>query len=234
MSEVTQTARSNWIPMVEYLRGLAALGVTWFHLTNSYGNGWVRASGAYGWLGVEVFFVISGFIIPYFITRAYTNYSLAQFPQFVLRRLLRLEPPYLISVVLALALWHLSSMMPGFAGTPPPHSWWQAMAHIAYLIPFTEYQWYNPVYWTLAYEFAFYFAIGIAYPWVCVTGKPLLWILLAAGIAVLVVSDPESRGSDAVAKGRRMSRTAISYASRIAWFDESSGEAVELPDIRLL
>ena len=54
------------------------------------------------------------------------------------------------------------------------------------------------------------------------------------GVGVLVVSNPESRGSDAIAMGRRMSRTAISYASRIAWFDESSGETVELPDNRLL
>ena len=48
------------------------------------------------------------------------------------------------------------------------------------------------------------------------------------------MSNPESRGSDAIAMGRRMSRTAISYAGRIAWFDQSSGETVELPDNRLL
>ena len=60
-----------------------------------------------------------------------------------------------------------------------------------------------------------------------------LWVA-NIGVGVLVVSNPESRGSDAVSMGRRMSRTAISYASRIAWFDESSGEAVELPDNRLL
>ena len=54
------------------------------------------------------------------------------------------------------------------------------------------------------------------------------------GVGVLMVSNPEVRGSDAIAMGQRMSRTAISYASRIAWFDHSSGETVELPDARLL
>ena len=54
------------------------------------------------------------------------------------------------------------------------------------------------------------------------------------GVGVLMVSNPEVRGSDAIAMGRRMSRTAISYASRIAWFDHSSGETVELPDAKLL
>ncbi len=54
------------------------------------------------------------------------------------------------------------------------------------------------------------------------------------GVGVLTLRDPNSRGSDAMEMGRRMSRTAMSYASRIAWFDHSSGEAVELPDNRLL
>ena len=46
--------------------------------------------------------------------------------------------------------------------------------------------------------------------------------------------NPEVRGPEAISMAYRTSRTAISYASRIAWFDQSSGETVELPDIRLL
>ena len=49
------------------------------------------------------------------------------------------------------------------------------------------------------------------------------------GMGVLLVSNPAVRGSSAVAMGRGMSRTAMSYASRIAWFDYASGEMVELP-----
>lgn len=49
------------------------------------------------------------------------------------------------------------------------------------------------------------------------------------GIGVLLMSDPAARASDALATGRAMSRTAMSYASRVAWFDPASGEAVELP-----
>ena len=60
-----------------------------------------------------------------------------------------------------------------------------------------------------------------------------LWVA-EIGVGLLIVANPESRGSDAIAMGRRLARTAVSYASRIAWFDHSSGEAVELPDTRLL
>jgi GGDEF domain-containing protein len=49
------------------------------------------------------------------------------------------------------------------------------------------------------------------------------------GVGLLLVSNPEIRGSSAIPMARGMSRTAMSYASRIAWFDHSSGEIVELP-----
>lgn len=54
------------------------------------------------------------------------------------------------------------------------------------------------------------------------------------GMGVLMISNPESQGSDAIEMGKRMAHTAVSYASRIAWFDHFSGEIVELPDVRLL
>ncbi len=53
------------------------------------------------------------------------------------------------------------------------------------------------------------------------------------GAGVLMVANPQVRGSEAISIARRMSRTAVSYASKIAWFDHSSGEAVELPVLNL-
>lgn len=49
------------------------------------------------------------------------------------------------------------------------------------------------------------------------------------GIGVLLVSDPAAKASGALATCKAMSRAAMSYASRVAWFDQASGEAVELP-----
>src|ERR1700704_2847705 len=105
---------------IEALRGMAALLVTWFHMTNTYSLDWVRYSGFYGWLGVDMFFVISGFIIPYSLHRS--QYKLAYFPHFLLRRLVRLEPPYLVSIALVLILWELAARSPGFGGAPPSYS----------------------------------------------------------------------------------------------------------------
>ena len=49
------------------------------------------------------------------------------------------------------------------------------------------------------------------------------------GIGVLMVSEPAAKVSVTLTTARAMSRTAMSYASRVAWFDHASGEAVELP-----
>ena len=48
------------------------------------------------------------------------------------------------------------------------------------------------------------------------------------GVGAMVVSNPAVRGSSAISMSRGMSRTAISYASRIAWFDDASNAIVEL------
>lgn len=154
------------LSIVEYLRGLAALSVAWFHLTNTYDpNSLVRLSGSHGWLGVQVFFVISGFIIPYALATATRDYSILDFPRFIFRRLVRLEPPYLVSIVLALGLWHLSAIAPGFKGGPPPSDPGQVGAHLLYLVPLTGHAWLQPVYWTLAWEFVFYILVGLLFPW---------------------------------------------------------------------
>lgn len=51
------------------------------------------------------------------------------------------------------------------------------------------------------------------------------------GIGVQLVSDPAARASGVLALCKGMSRTAMTYASRVAWFDKTSGETVELPEL---
>src|SRR5260370_25386335 len=133
MTEPPLNPANPQIFTVEALRGVAALAVTWFHMTNTYSLDWVRYSGFNGWLGVHMFFVISGFIIPYSLHRS--KYKLPYFPRFLPRRLLRLDPPYLISIALVLILWELAAPTPGFAGAPPNYSLGPTLRHFLYPIP---------------------------------------------------------------------------------------------------
>jgi peptidoglycan/LPS O-acetylase OafA/YrhL len=164
---------------VEGLRGIASLCVAWFHLTNQYQWGFVRASGSWGWLGVEAFFVISGFVIPYSLWTS--DYKLKNFAQYMGRRALRIEPPYVISIFLTLVLWKLSTLAPSFSGSAFEFGSVQILLHLFYLIPFTHYTWISPVYWSLAYEFLFYITIGLLYG--LLFSRHIAWSLaLAFGI----------------------------------------------------
>lgn len=172
------------LPNVELVRGLAALAVTWFHLTNSYPDGWVRASGSYGWLGVEAFFVISGFVLPYSLHRS--QYKLSDFGRFMLRRLIRLEPPYVASVLLVVVLAWLSFATPGFRGLSPNFELGQILAHLLYLVPVFGYDWVSPVYWTLFFEFSFYVVLGLIFP--VVASRSALPFALLGFCAMVIVS----------------------------------------------
>ena len=155
------------IEIAEALRGIAALSVAWFHFTHGNANfldeGYLKASGHLGWLGVHVFFVISGFVIPYSLLRA--DYQLHRhFFRYLGRRLLRLEPPYLLCILITIFLWYVSSRIPGFRGSPPDWSFSQLLLHVGYLVPLSDYGWFSPVFWSLAIEFQYYIAIGLLFP----------------------------------------------------------------------
>ena len=108
--------KTERLAIVEQLRGLAALSVCWFHLTNQYVD-WVRLSGGYGWLGVEAFFVISGLVIPLSLARDWARMGTRAIPGFLFRRLVRIEPPYMTSVLLVVLLNFLLFQFPLFNGS---------------------------------------------------------------------------------------------------------------------
>lgn len=179
-------ASTTRLQVVELLRGLAALSVAWFHLTSSHSGSWVARSGSYGWLGVEIFFVISGFIVPYSMTLLFDRYRVSDAPAFLIRRMIRLEPAYFISIILVIILYYLSRMTPGFAGGEQKYSVLQILAHFFYLITFTDYQWIQPVYWTLGYEFIFYIFMSISLSILLGKGQRLITFGIAGFLAAAV------------------------------------------------
>src|SRR5258708_7744981 len=138
------------ISIIEAMRGIAAISVALFHFSVQL-EGPARDIFAYGWVGVDVFFVISGFVIP--LSLSGPGYSIRQFRQFMLRGMVRLEPPSRASVALGLGVWYLAALTPGLGGARPDYSWPQIASHVLYAIPLTQYAWISQAYWSLAYEF---------------------------------------------------------------------------------
>jgi peptidoglycan/LPS O-acetylase OafA/YrhL len=157
---------------LDFLRGFASLAVCWFHLTRFHyiipdqrGVALVRQTGNYGWLGVEVFFVISGFVIPYSLYRA--RYHIRDFFTYLARRVVRLDPPYLTAIAMILVLAYVSSLKSGrpvdIEGQPVGLA--RLLLHLGYLNTFfTRYEWLNPSFWTLAIEMQYYLLMGLVFP----------------------------------------------------------------------
>ena len=156
------------LEIIEILRGLAALAVTWFHLTEygkaEYLNGWLSTFSKYGWLGVEVFFVISGFIIPYSLWRS--NFELKRhWNKFLLKRLIRIYPAYLISISIIVLLGFMSAFASNFQNVDPNINISNILLHIFFLNDiFSGEAALSPVFWTLAIEFQYYLLIVLLYP----------------------------------------------------------------------
>ncbi|MEO3405100.1 acyltransferase [Mucilaginibacter sp. CAU 1740] len=145
----TSTHIKPHIVQVDYIRAIASMAVALFHL-----GGKALLVLKYGWLGVQMFFLLSGFIICWAIPR---NYTWNMFGKFTGKRILRIEPPYLISIVVALIsqyIWNDGYQI----------DWQNVLTHLAYINNFTGKPYLSPVYWTLGIEFQFYIFIGIFFP----------------------------------------------------------------------
>lgn len=150
--------------MIDALRGSAILGVCLWHFTNSAGlsDGFVKWLGAFGWLGVEIFFVISGFIIPYALH--HSSYQIADYGRFIIKRMVRLDPPYLVGLLIVIVLGYIAAATPGFRGPPFQPSFTQVVLHLGYVNFLFGYPWLNEVFWTLAIELQYYLLVGLAFP----------------------------------------------------------------------
>ncbi len=151
---------------IDFLRGLAALMVAFFHFTHHQSihgvlfrkTDLIYKIGDFGQYGVHVFFVISAFVIPYSMLKY--NYSISKIGKFLLKRIIRIEPPYLFSIAWIV----LSSLIfSWYLGHSIVVDWNRILYHLGYLIPFTNLHWYNDVYWTLAIEFQYYLFIALTF-----------------------------------------------------------------------
>ncbi|MEC3949409.1 acyltransferase family protein [Sphingobium sp. HWE2-09] len=95
------------------LRGVAALAVLFFHIPNF--TGIMLLPGAY--LAVDLFFCISGFVLTYaYLDRLRAGMSMGHF---MLRRIIRLYPLYLLSGLLALGYIVTLGSADNFRGNGP-------------------------------------------------------------------------------------------------------------------
>lgn len=207
LSKVPPTS-SNRLPFIDGLRGVASLMVMVLHLyltSPLYQEvpAFLHALLSHGWLGVEVFFVLSGFVMAMTLSNVVVTPRV--FGRFVLRRSLRLDPPYWLTIFLNLGALELSNLLLRDRHVDVPWSASQISAHLFYVQAFLGYRHISDIFWTLTLEIQFYllFAIllgiaqrrfGLAVPSrrLALVFGPVLLIGLA--VALGLVSPPAGTG----------------------------------------
>src|SRR5216683_3486764 len=153
---------------IDALRGIAALGVILYHsvlqTTNAVPDNFFRWPvkllqfvSSFGYIGVFLFFVISGFCIHLQWAKSRANQQLRpiQFRSFWKRRIRRLYPPYLIAFALFMLMAALST------GINVTHFFvYDVVMHLLMLHNLDPHTCYsiNGVFWTLAIEEQLYLA----------------------------------------------------------------------------
>jgi len=181
--DIIPHATNNRIEYLDGHRGLAILLVVSFHAYSRWANFLPYKSGletfpifSYGWLGVELFFLISGFVILMTLEKCSTA------SHFLFKRWLRLFPGMLLcSLIIFITAGYFFERP---AGPPEPISllpgltfisdaWWERV--LQFDIPLLE-----GSFWSIYVEFKFYIFAAIFYYWK--GRKSLLYALFLVSI----------------------------------------------------
>lgn len=102
--------------ILDGLRGVAAMLVIWYHFFEGFATSPTDQMMNHGYLAVDFFFVLSGFVIGYAYDKRWQSGNMTA-GQFILRRVIRLHPMVVLSVVLG-AMAYLLQGSVKWDGTP--------------------------------------------------------------------------------------------------------------------
>lgn len=192
-----QPRRLRYIPALDGIRTLAVLAVILYHLGLPWAPG--------GFLGVTVFFVLSGYLITRLLLGEFVNTSTINIKDFWVRRLRRLMPACVTVVVATAALCTvfnhvmLTKMRPDIIPSLLfVNNWWQIFSNVSYFnalgdpSPLTHF-------WSLAIEEQFYlvwpvlllllFRRGARRTWV---RRSIFGLAVASALLMAVLYNPEA------------------------------------------
>ncbi len=153
-------ATLRYLPGLDGLRAISVLAVIFFHHYFVFGaeRGWMPG----GFLGVEVFFVVSGYLITSLLLAERRETGMVSLRHFWLRRARRLLPAVLVllAVVIAYSLLFLPDSIETLKGDvlaalTYTSNWWQIIANRSYAVTAGRPELLKHL-WSLAIEEQFY------------------------------------------------------------------------------
>lgn len=175
----TEPSESTRLGVLDGMRGIAILLVLWYHV---WEISWLSPGPtlqfipATGFVGVHLFFFLSGFVISYPFVRAMLGRGARpSWRHFAWRRFIKIVPSYLLSIAVAYAI--------GYAQAQPNASLLpDLVTHLLFIHTWfpLRYGTIDGVLWTLAVEVEFYCLFPLI--WFCF--KRLPWLTAALMIAI--------------------------------------------------
>ncbi|MGV0990896.1 MAG: acyltransferase family protein [Mycobacterium sp.] len=185
------------IPALTGVRAFAALIVVGTHAaytTGKYTHGYVGLLYSRMEIGVPIFFVLSGFLLfgPW-VRAAKAGTPAPSLRRYSWRRVRRIMPAYVVTVLAAYVLYHFHE-----AGPNPGHTWYGLLRNLSLTQIYTDGYMFSHIHqgltqmWSLAVEVSFYVALPvIAYLVLAVLCRRQWRPRLAlAGLAVFVLISP--------------------------------------------
>ncbi|MBS0217019.1 MAG: acyltransferase [Proteobacteria bacterium] len=170
-------------PGLDLLRAIAIIWVMLFHsfIVGGLGDDWGWLS-KYGWMGVDIFFVLSGYLIGAQVLQQLRDGRRIDFRGFYLRRALRILPAFW--VVLAIYV-----LFPSWREVDGMEPWWKFAAFIYNLdVDYNTHAAFSHA-WSLCVEEHFYLVFPLLAAWLSRRNSTLLCIsiivfVLLGGIAL--------------------------------------------------
>jgi peptidoglycan/LPS O-acetylase OafA/YrhL len=170
--------------VLDGLRGVAVLLVLWYHIWEISWQPapatWLQFIPETGFIGVQLFFFLSGFVITYpFLQAQARGTRPPTWGHFAFRRFIKIAPSYLLSIAVAYAIGYAAKV--NYAGTPV---WQEVLSHLLFVHTWwqTTQGAINGVLWTLAVEVEFY----LVFPFVWFAFKRWPWLTAALMIAISI------------------------------------------------
>lgn len=152
-----KSSTGDFFPVMDGIRGLAVLSVVVYHL--AYFNPASPVQKVFssiakaGFIGVPIFFVLSGFLISLTVIKSQNRFSVRSY---LLHRGAKIFPPFLISLL----LFSLLSLQ-----WKDTHNLWGSAVAYVFTVPNFTSGWdeINPVYWSLMVEMHFYLVFPLLF-----------------------------------------------------------------------
>jgi len=156
-----QAGLKNHIPALD---GLRAIAIIWVMLHNGTLDKLISLQTIpekaitlimnTGWMGVQMFFVLSGFLITGILLDAKKNNHNNIYKQFYMRRVLRIFPIYYVFLILAFIAAVSLQNTPSWLNLAYDHKWWYIFYTINWIQAFEKVGFSH--FWSLAVEEQFY------------------------------------------------------------------------------